>query len=130
LSDKSSQDNPPLVECAWYKDIIFFLQELRSPNGMGKSKARALKLKEIRYCLINQVLYWKDPLGVLLRCLDPIETQNIMFDFNDNLCGGHHFWRTTTYKILRAGYFWPSLFTDVYANIRACIKCQKFSGKQ
>jgi hypothetical protein len=97
---------------------------------MGKSKARDLKLKAIRYCLIDQVLYWKDPLGVLLRCLDPQEAQKIMFDFHDSLCGGHHFWKTTAYKILRAGYYWPTLFTDVCAKIRACIKCQKFSGKQ
>jgi hypothetical protein len=36
----------------------------------------------------------------------------------------------SAYKILRAGYFWPSLFTDVCAKIRACAKCQKFSGKK
>jgi hypothetical protein len=130
LSDKNSQDNLPLAECTWYKDIIFFLQELQPPDGMGKRKARALKLKAIRYCLIDQVLYWKYPLGVLLRCLDPQEAQKIIFDFHDSLCGGHHFWRTTTYKILRAGYFWPTLFADVCEKIRACIKCQKFSGKK
>jgi hypothetical protein len=67
---------------------------------------------------------------VLLRCLDPQEAQKIMFDFHDSLCGGHHYWRTTAYKILRARYFWPILFTDVFAEIRACAKCQKFSGKQ
>jgi hypothetical protein len=100
-----------LEECTWYKDIIYFLQELRPPDGMGKSKARDLKLKEIRYCLIDQILYWKDPLGVLLRCLDPQEAQKIMLEFHDSLCGGHHFWRTMTYKILRDGYFWPTLFT-------------------
>jgi hypothetical protein len=130
LSDKDSQVSPPLAECAWYKDIIFFLQKLQPPDGMEKNKVRDLKLKSIRYCLIDQVLYWKDPLGVILRCLDPQEAQKIMFDFHDSLCGGHHFWRTTAYKILRAGYFWPSLFTDVCANIRACVKCHKFSGKQ
>jgi hypothetical protein len=41
------------------------------PDGIGKSKARDLKLKVIRYFLIDQILYWRDPLGVLLRCLDP-----------------------------------------------------------
>jgi hypothetical protein len=97
---------------------------------MGKRKTISLKLKSIRYFLINQVLYWKDPLGVLLRCLDPQEAQNDMFDFHDSLCGGNHFWRTTAYKILRAGYFWPTLFTDVCEKIRACVKCQKFSRKQ
>jgi hypothetical protein len=34
------------------------------------------------------------------------------------------------YKILRDGYFWPILFTDVCANIRACTKYQKFAGKK
>jgi hypothetical protein len=82
LSDGSPQDSPPLAECTWYGDIIYFLQELKPPDGMGKSKARDLKLKAIRYCLINQVLYWKDPLGVLLRCLNPQEAQRIMFDFH------------------------------------------------
>jgi hypothetical protein len=104
-SDRSSQDNPPLAECAWYKNIIYFLQELRPPDGMGKSKERDLKLKAIRYCLINQVLYWKDPLGVLLRCLDSQEAHKIMLDFHSGLCGGHHFWKTTAYKILRAGLY-------------------------
>jgi hypothetical protein len=75
LFDTSSQVNPPLAECAWYRDIIFFLQKLQPPDGMEKNKVRALKLRSIKYCLIDQVLYWKYPLGVLLRCLDPQEAQ-------------------------------------------------------
>jgi hypothetical protein len=43
---------------------------------------RALKLKAVRYCLIDQTLYWKDPLGVFLRCLDPQEAQKVTFDFH------------------------------------------------
>jgi len=35
-----------------------------------------------------------------------------------------------TYKILRDGYYWPKLFTDVNAKVRACKPCQLFSGKQ
>jgi hypothetical protein len=96
---------------------------------MEKRKVRDLKLNSVKYCLIDQVLYWKDPLGMLLRCINPQEAQNIMYDFHDSLCGGCHFWRTTAYKILRVGYFWPSLFIDVCSKIRACVKCQKFSGK-
>jgi hypothetical protein len=97
---------------------------------MGKIKARSLNLKAIRYCLINRVLYWKDHLGVLLRCLDPHEAQKLMFEFHDSLCGGHHFWRTSAYKILRVGYYWPTLFTDVCEKVSPCIKCQKFFGKK
>jgi hypothetical protein len=129
LNDKGIQIIPTLADSSWYKDIIFFLQNLQPPSGMEKNKVRALKLKSIKYCLVDQILYWKDPLGVLLRCLDPQEAQKIMSYFHDSLCGGHHFWRTTAYKILKAGYFWHSLFMDVCAKIKVCNKCQKFSGK-
>jgi hypothetical protein len=62
--------------------------------------------------------------------MNPQEAQNIIVEFHDNLCGGHHFWKTIAYKILRVGYYWPTLFTDVCREVRACIKCQRFSGKK
>jgi hypothetical protein len=106
------------------------MQELWPPDNLQRNKEKALKLKAVRYCLIDQVLYWKDPLGFLLKCVDPQEDDRIMVEFHDSLCGRHHFWKTTAYKILRAGYYWPTVFTDVCRRVRACIKCQKFAGKQ
>jgi hypothetical protein len=105
IVDKDLHTILQLAECAWYKDIIYFLQKLRPPDGLEKNKVRDLKLKAMKYCLIDQVLYWKDPLGVLLICIDPQESQITMIDFHDNSSGGHHFWRTMIYKILKAGYF-------------------------
>jgi hypothetical protein len=99
-SDKDSQTIIPLATCPWYKDILFFLKELKPLDGLGKGKARDLKLKAVRYCLIDQALYWKDPLGVLLRCLDPQQAQKVMTDFHSGLCGDHYFWKTTAHKIL------------------------------
>jgi hypothetical protein len=34
------------------------------------------------------------------------------------------------YKILRVGYYWTKLFTDVNAKVRACRECQLFARKQ
>jgi hypothetical protein len=105
LSDIDHQKEPPLAQCHWYKDIIYILQELRPPDGLQRSKSRAMKLKVVRYYLIDQVLYWKDPLGVLLKCISPPEAEMIVAEFHNGLCGGHHFWRATAHKILRAGYY-------------------------
>jgi hypothetical protein len=127
---KSSQGGLSLAGCTWYRDILYFLQELKPLDGMGKSKARDLKPKVVKYFLIDQVLHWRDPLGVFLRCLNPQEAQKVMFDFHSGLCEGHHFWKTTAHKILRVGYYWPTLFIDVCREVRACIKCQRFSRKQ
>jgi hypothetical protein len=105
LSKIDPQRELPLARCTWYKDVIYFLQELQPPNSLQRNRAKSLKLKAVRYCLIDQVLYWKEPLGLLLKCVDPQEDDRIMVEFHENLCGGHHFWKTTAYKILRAGYY-------------------------
>ena len=57
LPNQRSQDGLSLADCVWYRDILYFLQELKTPYGMGKSRARDLKLKAVRYCLIDQILY-------------------------------------------------------------------------
>jgi hypothetical protein len=116
-SNRGSQSSVPLAGFPWYKDILYFLQELRPPDGMQKRKARDLKLKAVRYCLVDQTLYWKDPLGVLLRCLDLQQAQKVMKNFHSGLYGGHHFWKTTAHKILQDGYYWPTLFPDVCREI-------------
>jgi len=45
-------------------------------------------------------------------------------------CGGHLYWKTTTYKLLRVGFYWPTLFSDVYKEISTCHECQIFEGKR
>jgi hypothetical protein len=45
LNNKGAQASPTLANCSWYKDIIFFLQNLQPPSGMEKNKGRELKLK-------------------------------------------------------------------------------------
>jgi hypothetical protein len=57
IVDKDSHVNLNLAEYTWYKDIIYFLQKLQPPDGLDKNKVRDLKLKEIKCCLIDQVLY-------------------------------------------------------------------------
>jgi len=79
---------------------------------------------------MNGALYWKDPGGVLLNCLVEEEAKQVMEDFQKGDCGGHVFWKTTANKILRAGYYWPSLFADVYKTVAIVtnVKFFKVSG--
>jgi hypothetical protein len=52
---------------AWYGDIVSYLLTLQCPSDMTPSKVRTLKLHAVKYCIIDNQLYWKDPLGFLLR---------------------------------------------------------------
>jgi hypothetical protein len=115
---------------AWYHDIVSYLLTLQCPSELTPSKASTLKLHAIKYYIIDVKLYWKDPLGFLLSCLVETETEKVINEFHEGVCGGHHAWRATTYKVLRAGYYWPKLFTDVNTKVLTCIPCQLFTGKQ
>ena len=79
---------------------------------------------------LNSALYWKDLGGVLLNCLVEEEAKQVMEDFHKGDCGGHLFWKTTTNKIMRARYYWPTLFTDVFKAIKSCHNYHIFEGKQ
>jgi len=53
------------LSSSWYKDIIFVLQSLQSPHEMDKTKAIFMKLKAIKYCILDGHIYWKDLGGFL-----------------------------------------------------------------
>jgi hypothetical protein len=44
----------------WYGDLIFVLHNLQDPPGLTKTKARFIKLKALKYYILNGDLYWKD----------------------------------------------------------------------
>jgi hypothetical protein len=74
-------------------------------------------MHKVKYCIVESQLYWKDPLGFLRRCLIESETKNVINEFHEGVCGGHHSWRDTIYKFMRARYYWPKLFTNVNTKV-------------
>lgn len=114
----------------WYSDILYVLQRLSPPPRMSKSKGRSLKLNCAKFYILDSALYWKVLGGVLLNCLVENEAQPVMNNFHRGDCGGHLFQKTMTNKILRAGYYWPYLFLDLYKIVMSCHECQVFQGKR
>jgi hypothetical protein len=118
-----------LEQVEWYKDIIFYLKNLTCPSHLVGHKKRALRLKSSKYVLTRDGLGWKNLDGVILRCVDDIESKKLMDEFHGGFCGGHFAAKTTIHKILRTGYYWPTIFLDVHQLVRKCEPCQLFTGK-
>ena len=93
---------PDFSVSPWYADIVYVLQNLQPPVGLSKTRARSAKLKAVKFCILNQYLYWKDHSGVLLSCLMENEAQQIEKEFHEGDCGRHHSWKVTANKIMRA----------------------------
>ena len=67
-----------LASFDWYSAIIKFLLKLQNPPGFTQSQARTIKLRVDKYCINENLLYWRDPFGVLLRCLDKEQVKEVM----------------------------------------------------
>ena len=67
--------------------------------------------------------------GVLLKCVDETKSKRILKDMHEGVCGGHYMAKTTTHKVLRASFLWPTLFKDANEFVKICDNCQRFSGK-
>jgi len=93
------------LQSPWYADICFILLNLFAPPGLSRTKKRFLKMKALKFCVIDGALFWRNHEGILLNCLTMNETNNVMKEFHAGDCGGHLYWKSTADKILRAGFY-------------------------
>ena len=82
------------------------------------------------YQIIDGILFKKYYDGVLLRCLEKEDAKRVITELHDGPAGGHFFEYTTSHKILRASYYWPTLFKDAHAHVRKCDIFQRCGGRQ
>ncbi|XP_057837604.1 uncharacterized protein LOC131047836 [Cryptomeria japonica] len=115
---------------ARYTNVAYYLKHMKCPDNMTDNQKRTLKLKSLKYVIINGDLYWKNRDGILLLCLDIHQAKGILQEMHDGVCSGHFSAKTTAHKILRAGYYLPHVFNDAYACVRKCEACQRFSKYQ
>jgi hypothetical protein len=108
----------------------YYMKNQTCPDHLIDYKRRALRLKASKYCMIQGGLGWKNLDGMILKCVDNIKAQKLMEELNIGFCGGHHVAQTTTHKILRARYYWPTMLADVHKFVKACQQCQLFTRKQ
>lgn len=114
----------------WYKNIVYFLQTLQCPPNLSKTTARFLKLRAVKFCILEEALFWKDPGGLLLNYVTKDEAKKLTEEFHSGSCGGHLYWKSIVNKILREGFYWPIVFADVSKAVSACHQCHIFEGRR
>ena len=103
---------------SWYRDLVHYLQAILLPEHWNSKQRRALHLKSTSYQIIEGILFKKNYDGVPLRCLEKEDVKKVMVDLHDGPAGGHFFGDTTAHKILRARYYWPTLFKYAHTHVR------------
>ena len=78
--------------------------------------------------LIKDVLYKKGFSRPYLRCLSNEEADYVMREVHKGICINHSETRSLVHKLIRAGYYWPTMLKDAQAYVKAYDKCQRFSN--
>ena len=110
----------------WTMQLISYLKNGTLPDG--KDAARKLKVQASRFILIKVALYKRGFSYPYLRCLILEEVEYVMGEIHEGICGNHLGARSLVHKLVKAGYYWPTIQKDADAYVKTCDKCQRFSN--
>ncbi|KAL0456022.1 UNVERIFIED_CONTAM: hypothetical protein Slati_0941400 [Sesamum latifolium] len=107
---------------SWMDQIRRYLETGNLPED--KDEARRVKKVSGRFFIEGGYLFKKSFTTPVLRCLNSEEAWEVMKEIHEGSCGNHTGGRSLATKILRNGYFWPTIQRDSIQMVRTCVKCQ------
>ncbi|GKV28123.1 hypothetical protein SLEP1_g37209 [Rubroshorea leprosula] len=97
--------------------------EIRDPQ-LGRYTSVVNKLRAAHFTLLDNQLYKLATSMPLLRCFTPYETEYVVREVHEGVCGTHIGGKTLARKLLRHGYYWPTVVEDAQSYVRKCPTCQ------
>ncbi|XP_057426101.1 uncharacterized protein LOC130719494 [Lotus japonicus] len=111
-------------EPSWMDPIIDFLsQQPQDESKNTKEKRREASF----YTLVGGQMYRQGIMSPMLKCVDAAKSQEIMAEVHEGVCSSHIGGRYLAVKVLRAGFYWPTIKKDCLEYVKKCSKCQVFS---
>ena len=104
----------------WYEDIIVYLQTLKVPTHFSWDERRRLCYVAKKYLTVDNTLYRHGVDSILRHYLTHDEAEVVLNDCHRGACGSHLSGLSTAQKILKAGYFWPSIFKYCVDAVKKC----------
>ncbi|XP_074326789.1 uncharacterized protein LOC141664735 [Apium graveolens] len=81
-----------------------------------------------KYVEYDGMLYKRGFNQPLLRCVDMEEGNYILREVHEGICGNHLGGGSLALKVLKQGYYWPTMREDAFNFVRACDRCQRFTN--
>ncbi|XP_074346833.1 uncharacterized protein LOC141685638 [Apium graveolens] len=110
----------------WMTPFIKYLENGELPEDKGK--AQRLKAKAAKFFLEEGILYCKTFSSPILKCIGLEEAKYCLAEVHEGICGDHMSAKALAHKIIRQGYYWPTIHQDAIEFIKKCKECQLFSN--
>eukprot|EP00253_Pinus_taeda_P020748 PITA_20748 len=106
-------------------DIANYLVAGKLPSHLSHREKRKIIQQSARYSLISGCLFHIGLDQEIRRCIGEDQIYDVLKACHDGPCGRHFADKRTAHKVLRMGYYWPSIFKDAKKYVRACDSCQR-----
>lgn len=110
---------------SWVQPIMSYMISGELPNE--EDSAMRVQRWAKAFTIINGEMYRRSVTGMLQRCVEPEEGQEILRDIHQGECGHHASSRALVAKAFRHGFYWPSALEDAEDMVRKCNGCQRYS---
>ena len=108
--------------------ILSYLQDGRLPQDV--EKARKVRKRVARFKILNDALYKRGFSKPYMKCVDEGEAKYILEEIHKGIYRDHAGPKSLVRKIIRTGYFWPTMQNDAREFIKRCDKYQRFGNVQ
>nr|XP_025622853.1 uncharacterized protein LOC112715283 [Arachis hypogaea] len=108
---------------SWLDPITSFLESGKLPDD--EKDAAKLRREAAKYVVIQGQLIKKGLNQPLLKCLHPDQMDYVLREVHEGCCGHHIGGKALARKLIRAGYYWPSMMADSKEFVKKCVKCQE-----
>ena len=115
-------------ESSWMTPILSFLQDGKLPQDVEEE--RKVKKRAVRFTILNDTLYKKGFSMPYLRCVNKEEAKYILKEIHEGNCKERASSKSLISKVIRMGYFWPTLQKDAKEFVKKCDKWQRFGNIQ
>ncbi|GLT99508.1 hypothetical protein SLE2022_169450 [Rubroshorea leprosula] len=107
---------------SWITPLMNYLQSGELPED--QPAAKVVKRRAAHFTVLDNQLYKRAASMPLLRCLTPYEAEYAVREVHEGVCGTHIGGRTLARKLLRHGYYWPTMVEDAQDYVKKCPTCQ------
>ena len=108
----------------WRDDIFNYLKD------SARGAPRRIRLKDMKYVLIGDDMFYRTLEGLLLKCLGPSESNRLLHEVHEGACGTHQSAHKMKWLIRRSGYYWTTMLEDCFKYYKGCQACQRFGKIQ
>ena len=100
-----------------------YLIEGLLPND--PKEASKLRSRSARFTIHRGTLYKRGFFTPILKCIAREDVGYVLREVNEDVYGNHIGARALVRKVLRLGYYWPTILRDAIELVRKCKVCQE-----